>query len=383
MKRRTGLGFLLQAASATFGLVAVSSTVEATALGDLAAQMQPGEWRELTTANFQGMLLPNFAGDGSSPIIEFTDRAVRNPLNKTIYFLGCARGAPGGSGIAYVCGGTDAEDAGYISYDENANAWQRMPTAPVTSAPHAYDHSTINPMNGDFYYLECNQLTDHKVWKLSGGTWQNLPVPAPIYSGFGALEWFPEMNALLWVDGGDGFPPKVMVLPSGGSTWSPVMVNFPIGTIENFSEYSSKYKIVYFGGGTNGDKVLLKMDSKTAITRAADAPIPLGVFGFGGRQTVDPVSGNLIALETGAGGAGTGFVYDYDPVADQWSKNGTHPLGDADGNVIAILVPVPEYGVILAANYNRGNDKVYLYRHAAGTGTPIVTPRPPANVAAH
>ena len=197
MKRTTGLCYVLQAAVAACGLAAASPAVEATALGDLAAQMQPGEWRELSTTNFQGMLLPNFAGDGSSPIIEFTDRAVRNPLTKTIYFLGCARGAPGGSGIAYVCGGTDAEDAGFISYDENSNSWQRMPAAPVSGGPHAYDHSTINPTNGDFYYWECNQLSNHKVWKLSGSTWQTLPVPSNVYSGFGALEFFPEMNALV------------------------------------------------------------------------------------------------------------------------------------------------------------------------------------------
>jgi len=365
---RTSLGALALAASLA---------AHATALGDLAAQMKPGEWRELPTNGFTGILLPNFAGSADSPIIEFTDKAVRNPLTRKVYFLGCARGGTGGSGIAYVCGNTGAEDAGYIVYDEDTNTWSRMPSAPVNSAPHGYNHAAMNPANGDYFYWECRQLNNPKVWKYSTGQWTTLPVPSAVYSGFGALEFFPEMNALVFIDGGDGLPPTARILPSGASSWSSISIGFPIGTFSNFSRYSAQHKLLYFGGGTNGSRVLLKMDAQGRITRGADAPIWLGVGGGEGRQVVDPVSGNLLALETGSGGAGTGSVYSYDPVANQWTKHGTHPLGTAYGQVIAILVSVPEHGVVMAVNYKGGNDKVYLYKHASSTGTAVDTSAPP------
>lgn len=351
-------------------LVVSALPAHGTVLGDLAAQLRPGEWRELPTAGFSGILLPSFAGDGQSPFIEFTDRAQRNPLTKKIYILGCARGSTGGSGISYVCGGTDAEDAGFVEYDENTNAWRRMPAAPVNSAPHAYNHAAMNPANGDYYYIESSQLSNKKLWKLSGGVWQTLPYPPNVFSGFGALEFFPEMNALVYIDGGDGWPPKVLTLSPGASSWTSTPLNHPIGKFSNFSEYSPRHKVLFFGGGTNNERVLLKMDAQGRVTRCADAPIPLGVFGFGGRQTIDPVSGNLLALETGTNGPGTGSVYEYDPVADRWTKHGTHPLGTPYGPVIAVLVPVYEHGVVFAVNYSYGNNKVYLYRHSAGSGTP-------------
>jgi hypothetical protein len=370
----------LQAASALFGVGAISSGVHASALSDLAAQMNPGEWRELVTSNFSGMTLPNTAGDGSSPFIEFTDEAQRNPLTKRIYILGCARGV---SDPAYECSGSSAPDSGYVMYDENTNAWQRLSGSPVLAAPHAYDDAAMNPANGDYYFWESIQLTNHKVWKLSGGTWTNLPVPSNVYSGFGALEFFPEMNALLFVDGGDGFPAKVMILPTGASSWQSVNVGAPIGTFSNFSEYDPNHHLMYFGGGNNSDHVLMKMDAQRNITRGADAPVSLGVFGTGGRETIDPVTGNLLALS--AGTPGTGKVYSYNPVNNQWTEHGTHPLGTSGGQVIAVLVPVPEAGVVFAVNYQQGGSKVYLYRHSAGTGTPVPSasvPNPPTALAA-
>ena len=109
----------------------------------------------------------------------------------------------------------------------------------------------------------------------------------------------------------------------------------------------------------------------------------MGVFGSGGRETIDPVTGNLLALS--AGTPGTGRVYEYNPDTNQWTQNGTHPLGTPEGQVIAVLTPVPEYGVVFVVNYRQGNSKVYLYRHSAGTGSPAPSasvPNPPTSLAA-
>lgn len=283
--------------------------------------------------------------------------------------------------MAYACGSTTAEDAGYVSYDEVTNSWQRMPDSPVRAAPHAYDHAALNPQNGDYYFYETNQLSNHKVWKYSAAQWQTLPMPT-VYSGFAALEWFPDLNALVLIDGGDGLQRKLLTLPNGAGSWSSVNIDFPMGTYSNFTEYSSAHHLMFFGGGTNGDRVLLKLDAQSRITRAADSPVSLGQFGGEGRVTTDPVSGNLLALDSGSG-PGTGYVYEYDPTTNQWSQHGVHPLGTPYGQVIAVLVPVIEHGVVFAVNYHSANNsKVYLYRHEPGAGTVIAAPMPPSAVAA-
>lgn len=383
VKRKFDLVHFFAVTSAALGLAAIVPGAGASALGDLAAQMQPGEWRELKTNNFTGILLPNFAGDGSSPFIEFTDRAVRNPLTKKVIILGCSRGAPGGNGKAYSCGGQADEDSGFVEYDENSNSWTRRTDGPVSGGPHAYNHATLNPANGDYFYRESNQLSNFKLWKWSGGQWTTLTTPPNTFSGFGALEFFPERNALVFVDGGDGFPAKVLTLPSGSSSWSSTPVNAPIGKFSNFSQYSPKRKVLFFGGGTDGDRVLVKMDAQGTITRCADAPLSIGVFGSNGRQSIDPVTGNLLAFDSGT--PNTGHVFEYDPGTNQWTKHGTHPLGTSSGQVISVMTPVQEQGVILVVNFNYGNDKVYLYRHSAGKGDPVPTtktPQPPSNVSA-
>jgi len=376
VKRKLNVGRVLGMASTALACAALGATANASALGDLAAQMQPGEWRELTTNNFAGKLLPNFAGDGSSPFIEFTDRAVRNPLTKKIIILGCSRGAPGGNGKAYSCGGQADEDSGFVEYDENSNSWTRRTDGPVSGGPHAYNHATLNPANGDYFYRESNQLSNYKLWKWSGGQWTTLPTPPNTFSGFGALECFPDRNALMFIDGGDGFPAKVLTLPAGSSSWSSTAVNAPIGKFSNFSQYSPKRKLLYFGGGTEGERVLMKMDAQGTITRCADAPLSIGVFGSNGRQATDPVTGNLLAFESGT--PNTGHVYEYDPSTNQWTRHGTHPLGTSSGQVISVMTPVNEAGVVFVANFNYGNDKVFLYRHSAGQGVPAPTTKTPA-----
>jgi hypothetical protein len=388
VKRAKVLTSLLPLALRVLGLVAFSGAAGATALSDLAAQMRPGEWRELVTTNFGGMVLPNFAGDGSSPFIEFTDKAVRNPITKKIHIMGCARGAPGG-GSAYECGSSAAPDAAYVIYDETTNTWSRDTTAPVSSGAHAYNHAAMNTANGDYYYLESEESTVHHLWKLSGGVWtSSLPYPQSTGSPAVAIEWFPERNALTLFDGGNGYPPKLHSLSSG--SWSSVSLSNPNTNMgaQTFSRYSRARKLLYFGGGnnlgggTNTGQVLLTQDQNGNIVRRADCPISMGIGGGGGRQVVDPVTGNLLSFQSGT--PNTGHVYEYNPDTNQWMQAGTHPLGDANGQLIAVFVDVPESGVILAVSYSpSGSGKVYLYRHAAGTGAVVFAPLPPSEVAAH
>ena len=366
------------------GLVVTAGAAHASVLSDLAAQMNPGEWRELVTSNFAGMTLPNTPGDGTSPFIEFTDKAVRNNTTKKIYIMGCARGTD--PNAAYRCGNAAGADAGYVTYDEATNSWSRDTTAPVRSAAHAYDHAALNTANGDYYYLESEEGLSPKLWKLSGGVWSTLPYPQSTGSPAVALEWFPERGVMTLFDGGNGFTPKLHSLTPGGS-WSVASVNYQNMGAETFSRYSAARKLLYFGGGnalgggTNNGRVLFTQDQAGTITRRADGPIPMGVGGSGGRMVVDPVTGNLLTFESAT--PGNGHVFDYDPSKDQWSQMGVHPLGNSGGQLIGVFTAVQEAGVVFAVTYNSPtSSKVYLYRHAAGTGVALVAPNPPSGVAA-
>jgi len=87
---------LLAASVAVFAMVPLAS--RATPLGDLAATVQPGQFKVLTTNNFNlngvpgGILVPP---GGSGSILEYTDEAQRNPVTKKIYIIGCARSSDG------------------------------------------------------------------------------------------------------------------------------------------------------------------------------------------------------------------------------------------------------------------------------------------------
>lgn len=334
--------------------------------------MNAGEWRELETINFADMLLPSDAGAGDSPIVEFSDKMVRNSISKKVYFLGCARGNTGGSAPDYECSDTADRDAGFIVYDELTNTWAEMPASPPCAAPHSYDHAAINQDTGDYFYVESGQISGRTVWKWASGAWTELPYPSTTGGTVtGALEWFPDLSKLTYIDGGDGYPPKLWTLTPGDAAWSQVAITEPIGAYSCFSRYSPQHRCIYFGGGIstsyyagNGAKTLCKLTATGAIVRCADPPagVDLGVGGAGGRQCIDPRTGNLLFFGQHSGSPGNGRVYSFDGTS--WAQHDFHPLGTTGNQLIAVFVENIAAGVVMAVNWNgSAGSKVYLYRH--------------------
>jgi hypothetical protein len=102
------------------------------------------------------------------------------------------------------------------------------------------------------------------------------------------------------------------------------------------------------------------LDAQGVITRAADSPVSLGIGGTFGRQSIDPLTGNLLVFDTPSSS-----VYSYNPVTNVWLKHGSHPLNDAYGAQISVFTPVSEYGVVFVVKWNGASSKVYLYKHKA------------------
>ena len=120
----------------------------ASALSQLAANMQPGQFAELTGMNGfnNGNILLASGGGCSSGdyITEYANKAVWNSVANKFQFVG----APHGSNC------TNALIT--VFYDEPTNTWSTGPQALNSNVAHAYDHNTINPATGEHYYRHYN-----------------------------------------------------------------------------------------------------------------------------------------------------------------------------------------------------------------------------------
>jgi len=342
----------------------------ASQLGDLAATVQPGQFKALNTGNFNlngvagGIIVPP---GGSGSILEYTDEALRNPVTKKIYIIGCAR-SDGGD---YSCASSDSSDSRWIEYDEASNSWKTMGGTPFSITHHAYDHAALDPATGDYYY---RVESSRSVWRYSAGVWSRLPdMPAP-GPCCGALEYFPDLGGLVFADPLNGGGQFYLYRP-GGSGWQTLPGGIHFGEYHNFAEYSAIHKVLLIGGGVNGDRVLIRMDSSGKVTRAADAPVSLGTGTCGAVQTIDPISGNLVVFHCNRN------IYSYNPASNTWAQHGTHSLPDDYGNLLVAAVPVTELGVIfLVRGGGQGpssSSAVYLYKHSAGS-PPVSDLTPPS-----
>lgn len=360
-------------ASLVFAVVLFSfpMMVPASVLGDLAATMQPGEWKEVPQgSSFGGGSIFVPAG-GKGNIFEYMDEAQRNPFTKKIYIIGCARATEGFG--AYQCGSTTAEDAKFIVYDEVTNSWAVMPSAPINTFPHTYDHAALDPSTGDYYFRE-----DHNkaIWRYTGGGWIKLP-PAPNLGtepGSNAAEFFPELGGLV-VPNPRNNGGEIYLYSVATDSWSVIPDDFA-GDYSQFTEYNPVQKFLYFGGGVGAGSNLYKLDVNKKVTRLADAPVTLGTgSACGAVQTLDPLTGNLVVFSCDKN------TYEYSPSSNSWRKTGTHLLVYTD--LEAAAVPLPEYGVIFVTvdTGSGGSGKVYLYKHSAGSSPPpdITPPAAPAN----
>src|SRR5438552_18212931 len=87
--KRTPFAFTLLASAFVLLQVQIASA-QTSALGSLAASMQPGDWRQLSTNGFtQGLLEPCL--DGAN-VFEYADNATWDPISRQWLFLGSTHG---------------------------------------------------------------------------------------------------------------------------------------------------------------------------------------------------------------------------------------------------------------------------------------------------
>ncbi|MCF6324798.1 MAG: Ig-like domain-containing protein, partial [Gammaproteobacteria bacterium] len=404
-----GLGFLLM-------LTPISSP--ASVLSELAKNLLPGEFVELPISgsvstcdamvqplptltptllrvldhdhehdhNYTDVWTPYAPGrlDYYGNILEFSDEALWYPAGREIYILGTRR--------PYA-----RWDQGFVKYSEEHNTWTILELPPFGVGAHGYDNAAIDVSRGHYYWSRIGQ--SRLVWRmdLSTGVWQQLD-NAPINSGqFSALEFFPELDRMVFFDGlVDKLRPRetryALYNPEIESWESPVTLSdAPFGGISHFSEYNQDRGVMFFGGGFNysaGGEIpdptpevdelrrFYMLDSNKVVTRLADPPTFLGQTGAGPIQTIDPNTGNLVVFQGKPNDRECSQtneklpIWEFNLDTNTWGQTGEQRLSSLYCAMDSVAVPLYEHGVIFIASVRRDNDcRVHLYRHSPGVPT--------------
>ena len=369
---------VLLTAIACIAALALSYTAHASALGDLAASMAPGSFAQLTGMtnwNNGGILSPtDIAGCTSGDYItQYAEKAPWDPVGKRMLFVGQAHG---------VCYG-----GRFVIYTDSNNGWSTGPwmpgvcqsgTADHPCFSHAYGHNTVDPATGTLYFRQAFTM---KFFKYSNGAWTSIPTP-PTQSSqcCGALEYFPEMKKLLYLDGDWGlwaYDPSanswVELANANVANATPGLPNLPMASYTDFAVYNPVQKVVLFGGGSG----LYKVDASGKVTTMRAPPVGLGASQA--VVSVDPVGGKNIVLSGSS-------MYQYDSSSDAWTTLAialpsvlTSLGGVGDG---LVETTVTTYGVIMYTKYSNNSSAVYLYKHSP-TPAEKVKPDPPTAVTAN
>lgn len=344
-------------------LIASPSAWAGTVLGDLAARMSPGTWAQLQTDGFNNGKILEPCLDGSN-IVEYADNATWDPNSRRFIFYGATHGSCMGQRM--------------VIYSDTTNSWTIGPIYPNSCSgqsgcfEHAYHHNALNTSNGDFYYRVYNSPN---IWRYTtNGTqqWSLLTNQTPeSLVCCNALNYFPEMNSLIWVSGRSH---GVYRYNLSIGQWSTLATGLAMGDYDNVIHYNPVHRVMLLGGGRNGGQFFYKLDTQGRLTRMRDAPLADAFVGtVYSLVSVDPVSGKYLVFRPG------GQYYEYDITTDTWQlMPGQHPLTDTYGYFELVEAPITTYGVIMFVMHSPA--RVYVYKHTSTSSIDTVPPAAPTNL---
>jgi len=343
--------------SRIFVLSAVFSVVAGTHLEDVANSLKPGEWADLST---NGLTLGLLEDVGGHNLLQWTDDAYWDPVEKQFLFLG--------QGHSSNWDGNNATGPRFIRYKNSDNSWGNLPTLPVPSTYHAYNHSALDIKKRRFYHRPANSTVVYG-FDLNSKTWSaNLPaVPSSVYGAInccGGLEFFEQLNGFIMAVSGE-----VVYYNETTKNWSSLASGLAASGYCQFTEYSEKKGVVILGGR---DSQFYQVGADGKVETLGAPPIPID--GCGSTVlTTDPNTGNFLLF-----GEAGGF-YEYDPDTKQWTTHNATSFiksktykGGVWGTVAA---PIPELGVNFFLSWNWDKSAAFIYKHTVLSSTAAeVTP---------
>ncbi|MEX0700475.1 MAG: hypothetical protein WD069_00115 [Planctomycetales bacterium] len=295
-----------------------------TAIGKLAAGLEPGQSAELAAEGYDSRTLMR-----GEDILAYCGRAAWDATKQQVLVVGQVhlKGPPS-----------------FISYSVEDNRWRREPTpkwAEDLKWFHGYENNAADSARGVFFHHSSASPNVHR-YDVSKDDWTTLPkLNAPTGHGT-AIAYFPERKGLVRV-----LNKSAWFFSDEDKEWATLGTDFEAGPYHNFAEYSPKFRMVLFGGG-NGSPAIHRIHADGKIDRGKDAPVSLGIGNT--LNVADPVTGELLVLARGGG------FFAYDPGADVWR---TLPAESA---------PFPKYGGHSISAAPIGSEGVVLYFSSAPQG---------------
>ena len=328
-------------------VVSTTAPVKGAAAGQLskvAVEMNVGEFRLLETKGYDRTLLD--ACTSGHTVLEWSNRGYWDALRNEFHFVGQ--------------GHQSCEK--HLVYTESSDSWTTATAPSFGGIGHGYEHNAMDPATGDMFYRGYNSKRIRK-YSASSGVWSDIPaVPTGQIQCCGAIEYFPDMQGLIFVDSWAG----VWLYEEQTNSWSQLAggllhggggdVAKSLGPYHNFATYHPTQKSVVFGGG-NGSNAIFAVNARGEIDRLADSPAPLGIGS--GILLPNPASCNFMAFYN------DGQMYELQMASNTWVSAGKHPIMRHAQNwrVGAVLEP---QSVFMFITYNFENSKVLLYKYGIG-----------------
>ena len=332
-----------------------------TPLALAAAALSAGQWAQFysTPGGSGSIFWSDNASTGDGTVTEYSGKCNWDAIHKKLVIVGCAHE------------GSGANAPRIVSYDEDTDTWTAAGESNFNSV-HSYDHFTIDPSNGDLYYLVNTSATfNRKAYSSPYGTAWTIG-----YTSSGgstspsakAAEWFPTRDGgatLLFWNVYDA-----QIREWNRTSWSTLVSNAAIvADNHGVMRYSAGHNCVYFGGG-NGGPQWNRISASGVWTKLTDAPHNFGDGNNPGQICVDPVTGNVLlwrkqgGLESVNEWNGSSWVNRSDLVAavpfwDFGNDSAPNTWG-------TVTTPCSTHGVIITVTAVYTNThKVYLYKHSA------------------
>src|SRR5215471_18896112 len=242
------------------------------ALSNLAASMQPGQWVAFPTNGFNdGHILQAACYGGGSSMFQYQDKSAWLPTASIALVLGGIHmeTRPG-------CYGTKV-----WRYTESNNTWDEVANVVPNfdsgwsnqgayTTGHDYHNDTASTVTGDVYHKEngggSGQPGKVMRWNAASNSWsQCTPLPPSSWQVTAALEYFPDRNSLVMLDGDWGVWEQVLVngdctvnswvqrASTNGGGFSPQLTG--LGHYSVQSKYSLRCHCIVLGGGGGTNKL--------------------------------------------------------------------------------------------------------------------------------
>jgi hypothetical protein len=354
---------------AVAALVSVPISAQAqNALSQLAASLAPGSWQELVTTNIA--VLNQNGTDGN--IIPYGADAAWDQNSRQLLFVG-------NDHIDSIA----SEAERFVIYSADTNSWRNMPPPPWSAAgvtDHGYFEHAIDASRGVMYRRAGKSAKTFGTFNVATETWSSTAADSLLNNGTAACcsgaDYFPELNGLVHAQGGEVGGGLLRLLDPRTGVWSTIaqMPTMTFGTF-TYAAYNPVMKVLLFGQNAVSFKL-----AKDKTVQSIPLP-PFSFYdgsGFLATLTADPVSGEYLSLS-----ATSRQFYSFDVSKNAWKVLASTNMPDLSNHSV-IAEAVPNYGVILFVACQARSCKMFVYRHAAGTGQPVTpVPAPPSQLKAN